>query len=105
MAQSQFDQFLREVLKLPMVVFEGPSFGYTEQAARGCFAQQVSVKQMCDCSGFNGVGESPLCCASTEKGLAQHIPGYVDVRPASSVSGVVAAHASARQRGERWEYL
>ncbi|XP_024908379.1 dystrobrevin alpha isoform X4 [Cynoglossus semilaevis] len=43
MAQSQFDQFLREVLKLPMVVFEGPSFGYTEQAARGCFAQQKKV--------------------------------------------------------------
>lgn len=41
MAYPQFDQFLREVLKLPMAVFEGPSFGYTEQAARTCFAQQV----------------------------------------------------------------
>ncbi|XP_044076444.1 dystrobrevin alpha isoform X1 [Siniperca chuatsi] len=40
---SQFDQFLREVLKLPMAVFEGPSFGYTEQAARTCFAQQKKV--------------------------------------------------------------
>lgn len=41
MAYPQFDQFLREVLKLPMAVFEGPSFGYTEQASRTCFAQQV----------------------------------------------------------------
>ncbi|XP_058490778.1 dystrobrevin alpha isoform X5 [Solea solea] len=43
MAYAQFDQFLREVLKLPMAVFEGPSFGYTEQAARTCFAQQKKV--------------------------------------------------------------
>uniref|UniRef100_A0A8C6WFX5 Dystrobrevin n=1 Tax=Neogobius melanostomus TaxID=47308 RepID=A0A8C6WFX5_9GOBI len=35
------DSFLREVLKLPMAVFEGPSFGYTEQSARTCFSQQV----------------------------------------------------------------
>ncbi|XP_070829557.1 dystrobrevin alpha isoform X7 [Chaetodon trifascialis] len=43
MVYPQFDQFLREVLKLPMAVFEGPSFGYTEQAARACFAQQKKV--------------------------------------------------------------
>ncbi|XP_055084477.1 dystrobrevin alpha isoform X3 [Periophthalmus magnuspinnatus] len=43
MMHSQFDQFLREVLKLPMAVFEGPSFGYTEQAARACFSQQKKV--------------------------------------------------------------
>ncbi|KAG7214763.1 hypothetical protein INR49_010655 [Caranx melampygus] len=43
MVYSQFDQFLREVLKLPMAVFEGPSFGYTEQAARTCFVQQKKV--------------------------------------------------------------
>ncbi|XP_060900835.1 dystrobrevin alpha isoform X3 [Labrus mixtus] len=43
MVHSQFDQFLREVLKLPMAVFEGPSFGYTEQAARACFTQQKKV--------------------------------------------------------------
>ncbi|XP_061835321.1 dystrobrevin alpha isoform X6 [Nerophis lumbriciformis] len=43
MAYSQFDQFLREVLKLPMAVFEGPSFRYTEQAAKSCFAQQKKV--------------------------------------------------------------
>ncbi|MFT7800225.1 dystrobrevin alpha isoform X3 [Arapaima gigas] len=43
MVYSRFDQFLREVLKLPTTVFEGPSFGYTEQAARSCFAQQKKV--------------------------------------------------------------
>lgn len=41
MVHPQFDQFLREVLKLPMAVFEGPSFSYSEQGARMCFAQQV----------------------------------------------------------------
>ncbi|XP_053739816.1 dystrobrevin alpha isoform X2 [Synchiropus splendidus] len=43
MVPSQFDHFLREALKLPVAVFEGPSFGYTEQAARTCFAQQKEV--------------------------------------------------------------
>lgn len=41
MAHPQFDQFLREVLKLPTAVFEGPSFSYSEQAARMCFPLQV----------------------------------------------------------------
>uniref|UniRef100_A0A8C9UZU8 Dystrobrevin n=1 Tax=Scleropages formosus TaxID=113540 RepID=A0A8C9UZU8_SCLFO len=43
MIYSKFDQFLKEVLKLPTTVFEGPSFGYTEQATRSCFAQQKKV--------------------------------------------------------------
>ncbi|XP_076826405.1 dystrobrevin alpha isoform X2 [Brachyhypopomus gauderio] len=43
MIYSQFDQFLKEALKLPATVFEGPSFGYTEQTARTCFAQQKQV--------------------------------------------------------------
>ncbi|XP_077101352.1 dystrobrevin alpha isoform X2 [Siphateles boraxobius] len=43
MIYSQFDQFLREVLKLPMTVFEGPSFGYTEQSTRSCFPQEKKV--------------------------------------------------------------
>lgn len=50
MAYPQFDQFLREVLKLPMAVFEGPSFGYTEQAARTCFAQQVGGSLTTECN-------------------------------------------------------
>lgn len=41
MVYGRYDQFLQEVLKLPTAVFEGPSFGYTEQAARSCFSQQV----------------------------------------------------------------
>ncbi|XP_039541051.1 dystrobrevin alpha-like isoform X2 [Pimephales promelas] len=43
MIYSQFDQFLRDVLKLPMTVFEGPSFGYTEQSTRSCFPQEKKV--------------------------------------------------------------
>ncbi|XP_051879078.1 dystrobrevin alpha isoform X11 [Pristis pectinata] len=43
MIYAKFDQFLREVLKLPTSVFEGPSFGYTEQASRSCFSQQKKV--------------------------------------------------------------
>uniref|UniRef100_A0A3Q3LIR8 Dystrobrevin, beta b n=1 Tax=Labrus bergylta TaxID=56723 RepID=A0A3Q3LIR8_9LABR len=31
---AKFDQFLREVLKLPTAVFEGPSFGYTEHSKK-----------------------------------------------------------------------
>ncbi|XP_068093449.1 dystrobrevin alpha isoform X10 [Hyperolius riggenbachi] len=43
MVYGKYDLFLREVLKLPTVVFEGPSFGYTEQSARSCFTQQKKV--------------------------------------------------------------
>ncbi|XP_017802835.1 dystrobrevin beta isoform X10 [Papio anubis] len=40
---SKFDQFLKEVLKLPTAVFEGPSFGYTEHSVRTCFPQQRKI--------------------------------------------------------------
>ncbi|KAL7872546.1 hypothetical protein SRHO_G00075290 [Serrasalmus rhombeus] len=40
MTLSKFDHFLREGLKLPSAVFEGPSFGYTEHSAHACFPQQ-----------------------------------------------------------------
>nr|XP_033789621.1 dystrobrevin alpha isoform X3 [Geotrypetes seraphini] len=43
MVYGRYDMFLREVLKLPTAVFEGPSFGYTEQSARSCFSQQKKV--------------------------------------------------------------
>ncbi|XP_069089748.1 dystrobrevin beta isoform X5 [Pleurodeles waltl] len=43
MVFTKFDQFLREVLKLPTAVFEGPSFGYTEHSVRTCFPQQKKV--------------------------------------------------------------
>lgn len=42
---TKFDQFLKEVLKLPTAVFEGPSFGYTEHSVRTCFPQQVRVNE------------------------------------------------------------
>ncbi|KAM3927858.1 dystrobrevin alpha isoform 6-T6 [Leptodactylus fuscus] len=44
MVYQKYDQFLKEVLKLPTAVFEGPSFGYTEQSARSCFSQQYGVE-------------------------------------------------------------
>uniref|UniRef100_A0A8C4RGU2 Dystrobrevin n=1 Tax=Erpetoichthys calabaricus TaxID=27687 RepID=A0A8C4RGU2_ERPCA len=40
---TKFDHFLREVLKLPTAVFEGPSFGYTEYSVRMCFPQQKKI--------------------------------------------------------------
>ncbi|XP_053570996.1 dystrobrevin alpha isoform X5 [Bombina bombina] len=43
MVYGKYDLFLREILKLPTAVFEGPSFGYTEQSARSCFSQQKKV--------------------------------------------------------------
>ncbi|XP_053793391.1 dystrobrevin beta isoform X5 [Vidua chalybeata] len=43
MVFPKFEQFLREVLKLPTAVFEGPSFGYTEHSVRTCFPQQKKV--------------------------------------------------------------
>ncbi|CAL8392733.1 unnamed protein product [Arctogadus glacialis] len=40
---SKFESFLREALKLPTAVHEGPSFGYTHSAARSCFPQHKRV--------------------------------------------------------------
>ncbi|XP_015203764.1 dystrobrevin beta isoform X6 [Lepisosteus oculatus] len=40
---TKFDHYLREVLKLPTAVFEGPSFGYTEHSVQTCFPQQCLV--------------------------------------------------------------
>uniref|UniRef100_A0A3Q1F287 Dystrobrevin n=1 Tax=Acanthochromis polyacanthus TaxID=80966 RepID=A0A3Q1F287_9TELE len=43
LVQSKFDSFLREALKLPTAVHEGPSFGYTHTLARSCFPQHKRV--------------------------------------------------------------
>ncbi|XP_076612852.1 dystrobrevin, beta a isoform X2 [Chaetodon auriga] len=43
LVQSKFDGFLREALKVPTVIHEGPSFGYTHTLARSCFPQQKRV--------------------------------------------------------------
>ncbi|XP_015203798.1 dystrobrevin beta isoform X9 [Lepisosteus oculatus] len=40
---TKFDHYLREVLKLPTAVFEGPSFGYTEHSVQTCFPQQKKI--------------------------------------------------------------
>ncbi|XP_041357964.1 dystrobrevin beta-like [Gigantopelta aegis] len=34
---SRFEEYLHDLLMLPTAVFEGPSFGYNETAARSCF--------------------------------------------------------------------
>lgn len=39
----KFDIFLREALKLPTAVHEGPSFGYHHTLVRSCFPQQKRV--------------------------------------------------------------
>ncbi|NXB53577.1 DTNB protein, partial [Leucopsar rothschildi] len=39
----RFEQLLREVLRLPTAVFEGPSFGYSDNALRSCFPHQKKV--------------------------------------------------------------
>lgn len=37
MVRNKFEEFLREMLTLPTAVYEGPSFGYNDTAARACF--------------------------------------------------------------------
>ncbi|XP_035384702.1 dystrobrevin, beta a isoform X5 [Electrophorus electricus] len=43
MIASKFDHFLKEGLKVPAAVCEGPAFGYTEHTAQSCFSQQKKV--------------------------------------------------------------
>ncbi|KAK1337807.1 hypothetical protein QTO34_002442 [Cnephaeus nilssonii] len=69
MVYGRYDQFLREVLKLPTAVFEGPSFGYTEQSARSCFSQQKKV-------------------------TLKRFLGHAHVRPSPAVPGLAAPSAS-----------
>uniref|UniRef100_A0A3Q3WQ73 ZZ-type domain-containing protein n=1 Tax=Mola mola TaxID=94237 RepID=A0A3Q3WQ73_MOLML len=58
LVQSKFDAFLREALKLPTAVHEGPSFGYTQTLAHSCFPQQkrVTLNMFLDI-----VADTPLC--------------------------------------------
>lgn len=57
MVYGKYDLFLREVLKLPTAVFEGPSFGYTEQSAKSCFSQQVNEEQVFLTQAFSHTSE------------------------------------------------
>ncbi|XP_077991474.1 dystrobrevin beta-like [Glandiceps talaboti] len=46
MVWAKFDVYLKEVLALPKAVFEGPSFGYNETAARSCFGYEASNQRI-----------------------------------------------------------
>lgn len=103
LVQSKFDAFLREALKLPTAVNEGPSFGYTHTVTRSCFSQQarlrfpfaVSCALLPVC-----VAEEPCLFVSVEEGDAQHVPGHHS--RASSVPPLAAPHAPHGQRGARY---
>uniref|UniRef100_A0A3P8UY77 Dystrobrevin n=1 Tax=Cynoglossus semilaevis TaxID=244447 RepID=A0A3P8UY77_CYNSE len=58
LVQTKFDWFLREALKVPTAVHEGPSFGYAHTLARSCFPQQkrVTLNMFLDI-----VSEPPQC--------------------------------------------
>ena len=46
MVHSKFEDYLRDVLALPSAVFEKPSFGYSDAAAKAVF------EQVCAASGL-----------------------------------------------------
>lgn len=50
MVRSKFENYLHEVLALPSAVFEGPSFEYSDNAAKACFdrTNQVTVNDFID---------------------------------------------------------
>ena len=123
LVQSKFDGFLREALKLPTALHEGPSFGYTHTLARSCFPQHVrsntsSVRSTVFSSTtqfiYPGLVKlnvnlvswrilSFVAVVSVEEGDAQHVPGYCSW--SSSVSCVAASHAPHGQRGEWYTHL
>jgi hypothetical protein len=43
MEWTKFVDYLREALALPTAVFEGPTFGYTDLAAKACFDVRLSI--------------------------------------------------------------
>ncbi len=45
LVRDKFVDYLKEVLQLPTAVFEGPSFGYNDTAARACF-DGVSTRRL-----------------------------------------------------------
>lgn len=96
---AKFDQFLREVLKLPTAVFEGPSFGYTEHSVRTCFPQQVwgaaprlSLYPSDRCF-FNTWVCVRVCVLIPEEDCAEHVSGCADGRSSPSMPRVAAPHA------------
>ncbi|XP_071808063.1 dystrobrevin beta-like isoform X1 [Asterias amurensis] len=49
---SKFDEYLKLVLQLPTAVFEGPSFGYSENAAQSCFGQGPNANRRVTLNDF-----------------------------------------------------
>lgn len=108
MVFAKFDQFLREVLKLPTAVFEGPSFGYTEHSVRTCFPQQVSVHSLPSKMRWLPL-HSPvhtscvsLTCPLPEEDIAKHLLGRDDGGPSPTVPRLATSHAPTGQCRERY---
>lgn len=104
---SKFDQFLREVLKLPTAVFEGPSFGYTENSVRTCFSQQVSSTlertEELSCSPILGF-PSPVG-AEIAKWLLQHPMGSVATTGVSLGEGTFIPFPRGNLQAQQWGSL
>ena len=70
LVKSKFEEYLKEVLALPTAVYEGPSFGFNETAARACFdgvstllLMMLFYKKMYSLCG--NVAYYRLCCGIT----------------------------------------
>ncbi|XP_051699116.1 dystrobrevin beta isoform X5 [Oryctolagus cuniculus] len=96
---SKFDQFLKEVLKLPTAVFEGPSFGYTEHSVRTCFPQQKSPAKKLSHAISKSLGcvptrepSHPVFPEQPEKPL--DLAHIVPPRPLTNMNDTVVSHTS-----------
>ncbi|KAJ7398685.1 dystrobrevin beta isoform X6 [Pitangus sulphuratus] len=96
---TKFDQFLKEVLKLPTAVFEGPSFGYTEHSVRTCFPQQKSPAKKLSHAISKSLGcvpsrepPRPVFPEQPEKPL--DLAHIVPPRPVSNMNEPMVTHVS-----------
>nr|XP_023475156.1 dystrobrevin beta isoform X15 [Equus caballus] len=96
---SKFDQFLKEVLKLPTAVFEGPSFGYTEHSVRTCFPQQKSPAKKLSHAISKSLGcvptrepPHPVFPEQPEKPL--DLANIVPPRPLTNMNDTMVSHMS-----------
>ncbi|XP_039743575.1 dystrobrevin beta isoform X3 [Pteropus medius] len=96
---SKFDQFLKEVLKLPTAVFEGPSFGYTEHSVRTCFPQQKSPAKKLSHAISKSLGcvptrepPHPVFPEQPEKPL--DLANIVPPRPVTNMNDTMVSHMS-----------
>ncbi|XP_017599027.1 PREDICTED: dystrobrevin beta isoform X2 [Corvus brachyrhynchos] len=90
---SKFDQFLREVLKLPTAVFEGPSFGYTEHSCWKSPAKKLShaISKSLGCVPSREPPR-PLFPEQPEKPL--DLAHIVPPRPVSNMNEAMVTHVS-----------